>query len=604
MAGSSGTPSRFSNRPTFRMRLESWLSILQVGLVLIGSMSLLLAHGFRLGTGDAALNGTFLVLAALLSLLPLLQWWLSRSRRSFFTDNRVALVVVVITATGALAVGAVIPLSFLRETLGLGSRLEATVAWCQLAVLVWVGVGLLRLFRRISALGWSAPTVLVLSFLTLIVLGTLLLMLPRATPGVERAPFLTALFTATSATCVTGLIVVDTGTYWSVWGQAVTLVLFQLGGLGIMTFGAFFALMMGQGLLVRESALLGQLMEYRVLGNVRRLVASILVFALASEAVGAVLLSGLWADLPLGKRIFYSLYHAVSAFCNAGFTLMSDSFVEHDVRWQVWGILSLLIVVGGIGFTVLDNLLVVAGYRLTASPRRSLFGAANLAPRLNVNSRLALIVMLVLLAAGVAGLLVLETPRQWASRTWNERLALAWFQSVTSRTAGFNTVPIGELSEASQFLLINLMFIGASPGSTAGGVKTVAVATAALALVSLLRGRDTVEAYHRTIPAAFVRRALLIVALGVAVVAASTTLLVAIEDRPGRFLDHLFEATSAFGTVGLSTGITPGLTAAGKCIVLVTMFVGRVGPLTLMMALAYQEKSQRYRYPEEHVVLG
>jgi trk system potassium uptake protein TrkH len=436
-------------------------------------------------------------------------------------------------------------------------------------------------------------------------------MLPRAKASPteqfpdQSAPFLVALFTSTSASCVTGLVVVPTGTYWSPFGQAVILGLFQVGGLGIMTCGAFFALVAGGGMQFRESATLRDLLESEQLGDVRRLVLSILLFTLVSEAIGAIAISGLWADLPLGDRVWYSVFHAVSAFCNAGFSLTDDSFVGLGDRWQVWGGVAGLIIIGGMGFAVLYNFALCLESRITSIKIKPLFHLPRSRVRLTLSTKLASVTTLCLLIAGTVGYFVLEAAARPAlTEDVPTRTAEAWFQSVTFRTAGFNTVDHGALHPSTKLFAILLMFVGASPGSTGGGVKTVAFAVVVLALVSILRGRERVEVAGRTIPQELVNRALAIFCLGVVVVMVVTLLLVLFENQPGLFINHLFEATSAFGTVGVSTGITPSLSDASKSVIVVTMFAGRVGPLTLLIALAGRQRGARYEFPAERVTLG
>jgi trk system potassium uptake protein TrkH len=593
-----------ASRAPIERRLDRMLAGVQLTAVLGGAAPVVAAHGSGL-FGPSVRRGLevlFPALAAFLMLLAPWRWRLDSRRGTFFGDHPAAAIIIVLTLAVAVILALVSEESLVR--LGLDGRPSAFRFAAELAIIAWLGETLLSLFRRVSLARVNPALVLVLSFAGLIALGTALLMLPRATALPGRAPLLTAFFTATSAACVTGLTVEDTGTYWSVEGQWVILALIQVGGLGIMTFGAFVALASGQGLLVSQSVLLGDVFETKMLSRVRRLVLAIIGFTLVSEVVGVALLESLWAHLPPGERLRHGIFHSVSAFSNAGFSLQRDSMVGLGGAWQVWGVLSGLVILGGMGFATLYNVLEVGASRLARPLRRPLFHDPRPRPRLNVTSRLALLVTAVLLAAGAVGLLICEWAGAFAGRPWPERLAGAWFQSVTCRTAGFNTLRIEDLSEASQFLLIVLMFIGASPGSTGGGIRTVAMATVILSLFAVLRGRSRVEVFRRTIPDPMVRRALLIGALGTAVVAATTMLLVAIEGRPGSFLACLFEATSAFATVGLSTGMTPELSAPGKCLIACTMFIGRLGPLTLLLALAERTHAERYRYPDEVVSLG
>jgi trk system potassium uptake protein TrkH len=466
----------------------------------------------------------------------------------------------------------------------------------------------LRIIRQIAAARANPAVVFVASYVVLIAMGTLLLALPvaRQQPADAaeevHAPLLVALFTATSASCVTGLIVVPTPTYWSQTGQLVILGLIQLGGLGVMTFGAFFALGQRRGFLVRESVFMGKLLEADDMQAVRRLVLAILLFTLLSELAGTLLLMTAAPPGPWTQRLYFGLFHAVSAFCNAGFALQEQSFVGHAGQWQVWGVLATLIILGGLGFEVLRNAADVVGEGLR---RRLVRGRRSSAPpRLTVTSRLVLTTTAGLLVVGGLAFFVLEQDNTLAGRPLSERLAESWFQSVTFRTAGFNTVDFQQIRPATQLLGIALMFIGASPGSTGGGIKTVVFALLVLATAATVSGRERVEVAARTIPDSNVQRAAAVALLGLVTLLTSTFLLVLFEQREDRFLDHLFEATSALGTVGLSTLGTDQLRPASQVVLIVTMFAGRVGPLTLLVALARKQADVKYEYPSERVMLG
>ncbi|MEX2188799.1 MAG: potassium transporter TrkG [Pirellulales bacterium] len=588
------------------LRITGAAGMARLACLVVGLAALVAMVGFpRHATwGLGELDHLFLGLAVVLSILPLAD----RSARFFMQLNDwwrplLPSVVVGVTVAGYILL-ALVDDRFIADNFGLADRTAAVSLWSKLTVLIWLGLELLELFRRISFSGWHPATVLLLSFLAAVLIGAALLTLPVARAGPGRADFSTALFTSTSAICVTGLIVVDTGTYWSREGQIVILALIQIGGLGIMTFGAFFSLLVGRGLLIREAVLMGDIMERRMVTEVRSLVLVVLGFTVTCESVGAMLISGLWADLPSRERLFQSVFHSVSAFCNAGFALAPDSFERYAYKWQVWGALAGLIVAGGLGFVVIEN-----GMRwLIDQPirmvRRMLDRRQRRPYRLSLTTRLVWITTLVLLVAGTALILWIENDRLFSGRSWPQKLSLAWFQSVTCRTAGFNTLPIAQLTEVALFLSIILMFIGASPGSTGGGVKTTSVAVATLTLRAILRSRPRVEVFRRTIPELLVYRALLVVALSTGFVVTLTLILLAIESHSGRFLDYLFEVTSAFATVGLSTGVTPELTEGGRAVIVIAMFAGRVGPLTLFMALAGASAAERYRYPEESVVLG
>lgn len=541
-----------------------------------------------------------------------LRYYWCRVRQTFLQENRTAIVVSVIWCLGFVAILFFEP--FLPEWDGWArSRTTAVIVLAEVLILARGIAGTTSLTRRAAQGGWNPALILVTTFAGLILVGTLLLMLPRSrsefAPAEENLAdrFRVALFTATSASCVTGLIVVPTGgetPYWSRMGQIVILGLFQIGGFGIMTCGAFFAVAVGRQLHVRESAALQDMLESGTFRDVRHLLFVILVFTLSCELTGTVLLSSLWPELPGAERTFQSFFHSVSAFCNAGFTLTDNSFVGMGTRWQIWGVVTTLIITGGLGFAVIYNLVLNATSHFRNVSGHPLFDLHPGRVRLTLTSKLVVLTTLGLLVTGTVGYFLLESTGPATKQPLTHRIAEAWFQSVTFRTAGFNTAEHAELQPATKLFTIALMFIGASPGSTGGGVKTVAFVLSGLALYSILRGRDHVEFMGRTIPNVQVNRALAIMSLGVMAVMTTTLLLVVFEDAPEHFIDHLFEATSAFATVGVSAGTTPELTSPSQFVIVATMFLGRVGPITLLLAMTGRSQDARYQFPVERVTLG
>tara|TARA_R110002095_G_scaffold203734_2_gene185993 strand:- start:95513 stop:97261 length:1749 start_codon:yes stop_codon:yes gene_type:complete len=490
-------------------------------------------------------------------------------------------------------------------------RLELILGVSEFCIILRSLYETIILIRRVSSRGWNPALIVVASFLILISLGTILLMFPSARVqdttdnSTETAPFLVALFTSTSASCVTGLIVVPTGSYWTRTGHTIIMFLFQIGGLGILTFGAFFAAAFGRTMQIRESVTFSEMLESHQRGDVKRLLLGILGITIFTELAGAFFLTGLWPELPWQDRLYHSLFHSISGYCNAGFSLMDDNLLNMGHHWQVWGVMPVLIIIGGLGFAVNYNFLI---YGITHfsnfSIRKPLFNHPTQKVRLTVSSRLVSLSTLFLLVGGTLGIFLLESIHQQKDVSAWEQLNAAWFQSVTFRTAGFNTVDLAEYQPHSKLFAILLMFIGASPGSTGGGVKTVVCALAVLSVWSLLKGRDHVEIMGRTIPNALINRSLTIISLGILVLMTSTLLVVMFENRQDIFLDHLFETTSAFATVGVSTGITADLSPPSRWVIILTMFIGRVGPLTALIALTNRGPSYRYSYPEESVTLG
>lgn len=576
-------------------------------LLFCGVVAIIVAHGVRNFrewlSGDVGL-ASLLILAFLTGSLALRYRW-SRQRTTFRRDHWFLAGLYGLWLLGGMAILGVRP-GEIGTTSQPGPAGELLFAWSELLLLLRGAVGLLRAIRSIIAHGTNPALIFVGSFSGLILVGTLLLMLPISTPaGQPSTTPLEALFTATSAGCVTGLVVVDTATHWSRFGQVVILCLIQLGGLGIMTFSAFFVLGSRRGFHMRESAILGNILEAEHLNSVRRLIWAVLGFTALSELTGAVLMSGLWSDLPWQEQLFYSLFHAISSFCNAGFSMRVNNLDGLGTHWEVWGVVSSLIIIGGLGFAVLYNVAEVSLSRLKRTwKHRGSFRKPVPVKRMSLTAKLALVTTFVLLAAGTLGVYVLESRGQMAELPWTEKLAKAWFQSVSFRTAGYNTMDIGAFQAGTKLFAVILMFIGASPGSTGGGIKTVNAALSVAGTWSLMRGRERIEIWNRTVPDSLAKRGAAIIALGALLVFTGTFLIVVIEHRPELFIDHLFEATSAFGTVGLSTGITSSLQPASQLTLAAMMFIGRVGPLTVLLALAGGSSTAKVEYPSERVLLG
>ena len=578
-----------------------WLRQLDTLGGVIGIIAVVMIHGFRDQHQTVVRVLALAILAA--NLIPLaslgLQYFWSLTRWTYLRENAVSSLFCLCWLAG-LAVIALLT----RHRSAEGYSFVEVLAWSEIIAVGRGTLEVVRITRHIADARFNPAMVLVMSFVVLIGAGTLLLMLPRCRP-VDSLPadWLTALFTSTSACCVTGLVVVDTGTYWSRPGQCVILILIQLGGLGIMTFGAFFATVIGGSRSVREAATMGDLLESTQLADVRNLIRAILGFTLAIEIAGAVLLSGLWADKPLEEQAFQSLFHSVSAFCNAGFSTRTESLVHWQLRWQVWGVFTTLIILGGLGFMTLDNLVRATSTR-NWFRRRSIVPAIRQPTRLTLSTRLVTVTTLVLLVGGTIVLLGLEWNNPAFPIDTPSQVANAWFGSVTLRTAGFNTIDHSYLSPASKIFGIMLMFVGASPGSTGGGVKTVCFAVAILTLRAVLKGRTNVEVMKRTIPEVQVYRGLAVIALALTTQMVASLTVICCEHRPLLVLDHLYEVASAMGTVGISTGVTPALQSTSKLVLIVTMFLGRVGSLTLVAALAGRAQEASYEYPEERVMLG
>jgi trk system potassium uptake protein TrkH len=446
----------------------------------------------------------------------------------------------------------------------------------------------------------TPPQLFIGSFLGLVALGTLGLQL---LPGLYTGPglsWLDALFTATSAVCVTGLIVVDTATYFSPAGQAFLLLLIQLGGLGIITFTTFIILALGRRLSLRHESLAGAEIEIGEEVDHRRLALDIIRFTFAFETVGAVLLYMLWVpDLGWDAAAWPAVFHAISAFCNAGFSTFSDSLMGFNGSAFTLLVIAFLIVAGGVGFLVLEELYLRRRGWMRARP-----------VRLSLHSRLVLASTGLFLVVGWALFALFEWGGVLGGMDFLDKTVNAFFMSTTARTAGFNSIDYAVAADDTNFLTIILMAIGGSPGSTAGGMKTTTFALIGLLAVARLRGHEIVSVWGRSVPEETIQRAAGLFVLGFGVITLALfgyahTELHTLPPSAQPFLRHMFEAVSAFNTVGLSMGVTPGLSSAGRWLTIVLMFVGRVGPLVFAAALARRvRRTHQIRYSYEDVIIG
>ena len=438
----------------------------------------------------------------------------------------------------------------------------------------------------------SPPQLIALSFGGVILLGALLLMLPIMHAPGERLGFLDALFTATSAVCVTGLIVVDTGSHFSRLGQSLIMLLFQLGGLGILTVGVFLALATGRRVGFSERLRLQAQINALETGGVVRLGRFLLLTVFITEILGALLLYLRFYEVEgLGTGAFYALFHSVSAFNNAGFALYSDSLMGYVTDPLVSLTICGLILIGSLGFFVIADLAGRVGKRERV--------------QLSLHTKLVLVSTAALLSVGFVGMLVLEwtNPETLEPLSLGSKLLASLFQTVTPRTAGFNTLDYAAFTMPTVLMTVFLMFIGANPGSTGGGIKTVTAFVLLGSAWSIIRGEGELHLFGRRIAARTVLRAfVLALGAGLTVFVALFLLTISEPDLPLR--DLLFEAVSAFATVGLSLGITAELSSVGKSIIITLMFLGRVGLLTAALALVSENDARALKYPAEDVIVG
>jgi trk system potassium uptake protein TrkH len=453
-----------------------------------------------------------------------------------------------------------------------------------------------RWFQRILLAFQIRPTQQVaLTFLLCILGGAYLLTIPAATADGRGAPLLDALFTATAAVCVTSLTVVDTGSFFSTFGQSVILGLIQVGGLGIMTLSTSIALLFKRKLGIRTRAMMHDLKEEASFQKLNSIIFYIVRVTLIIEAVGAFCLYVRWrGDFPTeGEALFSSVFHSVSAFCNAGFSLFSSSLSHYRGDLMVNFTVTTLIVLGGLGFTTLAAF-------INAGPFRR--GWRDYLTRMPTHTKLALVTTFSLLLAGTLYIFFFEFDGALAPLGMKDKLLASYFQSVTLRTAGFHTVDLASFQNVTLWLMIIWMFIGGCPSSTAGGIKATTAGILVLAVRAMLMGREDVEIFGRSISKEVVYKSIAIVIISLLLVTVCFSLL--LVSQAGSFVGLLFETVSGFANVGLSLGVTPTLGVAGKIIIIFLMYAGRIGPLTLALAVGEQAYRAKFHYPAARILVG
>ncbi|MFC1478775.1 TrkH family potassium uptake protein [Candidatus Margulisiibacteriota bacterium] len=477
--------------------------------------------------------------------------------------------------------------------------IESIPFWVFIRQLVIIVVLISRMKKAsnlLNLLHFKPAQLMLATFAFAIGAGAILLMLPAATNAGVKTSLIDAVFTATSAACVTGLIVQDTATYYSVFGKTVILALIQLGGLGIMTFSVSLALILKKSVDINKQAQIQDVLDQETLTSTKDLTLFIIKMTFLIELIGAVILFFAWNNRfpdPL-RTLYYAVFHSISAFCNAGFSTFSDSLMQFATDMTTNMTISILIIFGGIGFLAIKDVYNNLKSKLIQRKARRF--------SLRVQTKIVVFTSILLIIAGSLLIYAFEHNYSFESFDLSGRMLLSYFQSVSTRTAGFNSCDMGALAPASLLVIIVLMFIGASPGSTGGGIKTTTFFVLWSAIVSGFKKRRNVEAYKRTIPVSVVQKASTLFVFSLSILMVFTVALLYIEKKV--FIDILFEAASAFGTAGLSTGITPLLTSPGKALITILMFIGRLGPLTIGYAFLSRRRPAKYFYAEERVIIG
>lgn len=435
--------------------------------------------------------------------------------------------------------------------------------------------------------------VLALGFALVILIGAIILSLPISSASGQATPFVDSFFISTSAVCVTGLVTVDTGTHWNIFGKTIIILLIQIGGLGFMSFATLTAVLMGRKLGLKERLLMQEAYNAMNLQGIIRMVQYVVGFTFGVELIGAVILSTQFIPMfGWGKGIYYSIWHAISAYCNAGFDLFGNfnSLTLLNTNNVILITIMTLIAVAGLGFSVWIE---IWNYRSIK--------------KLSLHSKLVITTTLILIFGGAILIFLFEfsNPLTIGNMSLMDKVTNSFFASITPRTAGFNSISIPGMSMASRIITTILMFIGGSPGSTAGGIKTTAVSVLFLTALCVLRGRHDPEAFGRRIEKENVYKAFAVLVIGLSIVFGVTLWMSFFEAAKGTSVEALiFEATSAFATVGLSEGITPGIEFQSKLALISGMYLGRVGPITVLLALSRQKPPAKYQYPEGRLLIG
>jgi trk system potassium uptake protein TrkH len=591
---------------SFIYRKQKWISrLLRVIIILVSLatfVGLIYYHGFE--HTDHNKNVIFGIIKAFYGFFILnflLKYFFTLDRWEFIKSNWVETILLIIVTYDVVShylFG--YPLLYkLFSALNLKHFNTIYTLFIQFYLLILVLIEFVRNYKDFNRLKIKPSTLFVMSFVLLIFGGAFILSLPAMNTTGKFMPFIDALFTATSAGCVTGLSVIDVSTYFTYKGQFIILILMQLGGIGILTFATFFATFVKKGIGLKHENALKSLTDSENLSGAHGLLRPIIFFTLAFEALAAIGIYSLWGNTPFDSqeiKIFHSIFHAVSAFCNAGFSLYADSL--HTGVLQHLYILHLMfaltIFFGSLGFPAIKDM----------------FNRENIKQRMaqpwrkwKLSTRIAFFTAIFLVIFGAISFYLLEYDNTLKGMKPVEAAIASIFQSTTTRTAGFNSVNIGDLKMPTIFIMLFLMFIGASSGSTGGGIKTSTFVIIFVALWGIIKGKRNFTLGERNIPKTILLKAFSIFIFSATFVFTMIFLLT-FSDGEKPLITIIFETISAFATVGLSMGITSTLSFAGKIIIMVTMFAGRVGLLSLALSLSTEEKQIKYRYPDTHIMIG
>lgn len=562
---------------------------------IIGLISIILEYGFLLkGEISIFLHDAVIFVFIVFILYNIVLLTLSEKKKEFLFSHKFEFIFIAF-----IIIEAILTLfdKSLLKNLGFAVKFKDIAYLYIIVAQVFIVIGLLlgglRYNNKILQSKIDPSRLFVISFLATILLGALLLMLPAATTKGSNN-FVDALFTSTSAVCVTGLITVDTATYYTPFGQIIIMFLFQIGGLGLMTFTTFFALFLSGGLGIKERIVLHDLLEEENIGKITKIIGYLTIITFVIEGIGATVLFLSIKDnvTNVQQALFISIFHSISAFCNAGFSLFSSNLMDKLVinNYVFTTTIAFLIILGGIGFGTIMNIFNLESWQIKTKKIRTKF---------NLQTRIVVITTLLLIVIGTIATYGFEYNGTLKNMTTLEKLHASFFQSVTTRTAGFNTIDFTKISTATTIFYCILMFIGASPGGTGGGIKTTTFALIIFGSIAILRNAKSVTYKNRTIPKDTLLRGLIKSFFSISIITLGILGLAITDDRS--LLDIAFEVFSAFGTVGLSRGITGSLSEAGKLILVLMMFIGRVGPLAFLFSILKIKEAPSYDLPEENI---
>lgn len=562
---------------------------------IIGLSAIIIEYGFNVK--QAVVEVLHTVSMGVIVIFVLYQFFqvIIAEKKSAYIRNHIiefAIILLIFIEIISLLLGASI-VGRIGVALNLKNAAFLYIIFVQLFIVIGLFAGGLRYNKVILSSKIHPARLFVLSFVFTILIGALFLSLPRSTTG-GHIPFIDALFTSTSAVCVTGLVVVDTATYYTQFGQTVILILIQIGGLGLMTFTTFFTLFLSGGLGIKESFVLGDMMEEENIGELSRILSFLIIITFSIEFIGAaILFASIYGTMPFDEALFSSIFHSISAFCNAGFSLFSLNLFDPTIKtnYVFTTTISLLIILGGIGFPTIINL---------SQRGRAKDISKKLSNRITLQTKIVVLVTAVLIIGGTIGTYYLEYNHSLKGLDQFAKIHGAYFQSVVSRTAGYNSVDISKFTDATSMFYCFLMFVGASPGGTGGGIKTTTFAVLVLSFWAYVRNSRSVSFGKRTIPKEVILRSLFKTLFTLLLIFIAVFILT-LTDKGKHVIDLTFEAFSAFATVGLSKGITSALTVAGKAVIILLMLIGRVGPLTFVYNFVAIKKDIDYDYPSENI---